>query len=185
MIMSPTLATQATQTATEIACERPPRLDQFFTNLFDLPEKRWKSWRQVFNKGFSADNLASFVPGMVEETLQYRQTLKKYAQSGELVRLDLVTLRFTIDFIGRTVLSVIDLVLQAYLDDDSATNRSCGKRDATELDAGIRAFAISQVRLFLFVGHDSMSSTICYALHLLFFNPGTLSQVRSEHDTVL
>lgn len=110
MIMSPTLATQATQTATEIACERPPRLDQFFKplagglNLFDLPEKRWKSWRLVFTKGFSADNLASFVPGMVEETLQYRQTLKKYAQSGELVRLDLVTLRFTIDFIGRTVL---------------------------------------------------------------------------------
>ena len=37
---------------------------------------------------------------------------------------------------------------------------SCGKRNATELDAGFRAFAISQVRLFLFVGHDSMSSTI-------------------------
>lgn len=86
--------------------------------------------------------------------------------------------------VDTTSRSVIDLVLQAYLD-DSATNRSCGKRDATELDAGFRAFAISQVRLFLFVGHDSMSSTICYALHLLSSNPSTLSQIRSEHDTVL
>ena len=84
MIMSPTLATQATQTATEIACERPPRLDRFFKplaggpNLFDLPEKRWKSWRLVFTKGFGADNLASFVPGMIEETLQqHRQTLEE------------------------------------------------------------------------------------------------------------
>lgn len=109
MIMSPTLATQATQTS-DIACERPPRLDEFFKplaggpNLFDLPENEWKAWRLVFNKGFSLDNLASFVPGMVEETLQYRHTLKRYAKSGELVRLDFVTLRFTIDFIGRTVL---------------------------------------------------------------------------------
>ncbi|KAI4273520.1 MAG: hypothetical protein LQ337_004571 [Flavoplaca oasis] len=263
--MSPTLATQATQTS-DIACERPPRLDEFFKplaggpNLFDLPENEWKAWRLVFNKGFSLDNLASFVPGMVEETLQYRHTLKRYAKSGELVRLDFVTLRFTIDFIGRTVLnaslgaqtgknvladsmlsqaswqmpnreinpleflnlpryvmhwvnsrkmdnyigveldkrfrayqdnsidaaskSVMDLVLQAYMD-DPAKNKSSGIRAAVQLDPEFRAFAISQVRLFLFVGHDSMSSTICYALHLLSTNPSTLSRIRSEHDEVL
>lgn len=110
MVMSPSLATQATQTSAPIACERPPRLDDFFKplaggpNLFDLPEKDWKSWRAIFNKGFSPDTLTSFVPGMVDETKKYRKTLMRFAQSGELFQLDSVTLRFTIDFIGRTVL---------------------------------------------------------------------------------
>ena len=83
------------------------------------------------------------------------------------------------------VRSVIDPVLQAYLD-DSATKQSRGKRDATELDAGFRAFAISQVRLFLFVGHDSMSSTIYYTLHLLSSKPKHLvvpDSVRARHRT--
>ena len=113
MIMSPDLAIQATQTSPEIASERPTRLDQFFRplaggpNLFDLPEKKWKPWRAVFNKGFSADHLSSLIPGMVEEALKYRDTLKKLALKGDLFQLDPITLRFTMDFIGRTVLLVI------------------------------------------------------------------------------
>lgn len=87
--------------------------------------------------------------------------------------------------VDTTSRSVIDLVLQAYLD-DSATKQSRGKRDATELDAGFRAFAISRVRLFLFVGHDSMSSTIYYTLHLLSSKPKHLvvpDSVRARHRT--
>ena len=110
MVMEPGIAMQATQTAAPIACERPPKLNDFFKplaggpNLFDLAGKDWKPWRTTFNKGFSSDNLSSFVPGMVEETVKYRDTLMSLAQSGKLFQLDSVTLRFTIDFIGRTVL---------------------------------------------------------------------------------
>lgn len=110
MVMSPNLANQATQTAAAIACERPPRLDKFFKplvggpNLFDLPEKAWRPWRAIFNKAFSSDKLFSIVPSMVEETLKYRDTLMCFAQEERLLQLDLITLRFTIDFIGRTVL---------------------------------------------------------------------------------
>ena len=110
MVVSPSIASQATHTCTPIACERPAKLEAFFKplaggpNLFDLPEKDWKPWRTIFNKGFSSDNLHSFVPGMVEETQKYRATLTKLVESGELFHLDSVTLRFTIDFIGRTVL---------------------------------------------------------------------------------
>ena len=112
MVMSPHLATQATQTSLQIASQRPPRLDNFFKplaggpNLFDMPEKEWRPWRAVFNKAFSADSLSSFIPSMVEETFKYRDGLLRCAKSGELVQLDILTLRFTIDFIGRITLSV-------------------------------------------------------------------------------
>lgn len=71
--------------------------------------------------------------------------------------------------------AVIDLVLQAYLPENT-------KSMPEKLDSGFRAFAISQIRLFVFVGHDSTSSTICYILYLLVTNPSTLAQVRAEHD---
>lgn len=74
--------------------------------------------------------------------------------------------------------AVIDLVLQAYLPEDATTRPE-------KLDPEFRAFAISQIRLFVFVGHDSTSSTICYILHLLATNPSALAQIRAEHDNVL
>jgi len=52
------------------------------------------------------------------------------------------------------------------------------------LEANFRTFAISQIRLALFAGHDSTSSTICYCLHLLFTHSDILVRVRSEHDAV-
>ena len=112
MIMSPDLATQATQTVTEISATRPRHLPVFFApvagglNLFDLPAKEWKPWRAVFSKGFSTDQLSSLIPGMVEETLQYCSILRKRAATGETFQLDPITLRFTMALIGRTVLYV-------------------------------------------------------------------------------
>ena len=74
--------------------------------------------------------------------------------------------------------AVIDLVLQAYLPDDTKTRPE-------KLDPEFRTFATSQIRLLVFVGHDSTSSTICYILHLLATHPIALAQVRSEHDRLL
>lgn len=74
--------------------------------------------------------------------------------------------------------SVIDLVLQAYI-------AQSGNQKPERLDAGFRAFAIRQIRLFVFTGHDSTSSTICYAVHLLSQNPDALKGIRSEHDEIL
>ena len=73
--------------------------------------------------------------------------------------------------------SVIDLVPQAYV------SQVVGQKLET-LDPEFRTFAIRQIRLFVFTGHDSTSSTICYAIHLLFQNPDTLNRIRSEHDRV-
>ena len=69
--------------------------------------------------------------------------------------------------------AVIDLVLQAY-----------PKSKLSELDSEFRTFAIRNIRLFIFTGHDSSSSTICYTLHLLSQSSSVLDRLRAEHDMV-
>lgn len=72
--------------------------------MFDLPEKKWKPWRTIFSKGFSADHVLSLVPGMVDEITVYCDTLRTLALKKTMFYLDTTTLRFTIDAIGTTVL---------------------------------------------------------------------------------
>lgn len=74
--------------------------------------------------------------------------------------------------------AVIDLVLQAYTSQNT-------KEASENLDPAFRQFAIRQIRLFVFAGHDSISSTICYILHLLSRNPSSLANIRREHDNLL
>ena len=75
--------------------------------------------------------------------------------------------------------SVIDLTLQAY-----ATSKS-DRQIPDALDPEFRLFAIRQIRLFVFVGHDSTSSTICYIVHLLCHNQEKLRLLRDELKSVL
>lgn len=73
--------------------------------------------------------------------------------------------------------SIIDLILQAYLPEDIKTKTE-------KLDPEFRAFATRQIRLFVFAGFDSTSSTICYIIHLLAINPKALTRIRAEHNEV-
>lgn len=77
--------------------------------------------------------------------------------------------------------SVIDLVLGAYMSGLQSPSTSLPEK----LDPNFRAIAIRQIRLFIFVGHDSTSSTICYCFYLLSKHPEILARVRAEHDNVL
>ena len=79
--------------------------------------------------------------------------------------------------------AIIDLALQAYLSQDTKIRDTNSLIE--HLDPEFRAFAISQIRLFVFLGHDSTSSTICYILYLLFTHPPALTQLRAEHDKLL
>ena len=93
-----------------ISMQRPRLLPRFFRpicggpSLFDLPEHKWKQWRTVFSKGFSSDHNLSLVPGTVDTVLIYCEILRVLALKNDFIYLDPVTLRFTIDAIGRTVL---------------------------------------------------------------------------------
>ncbi|KAF7951336.1 hypothetical protein EAE96_006652 [Botrytis aclada] len=73
--------------------------------------------------------------------------------------------------------AIIDLILQAEIAPDTDV-----KPD--KLDPDFKAFAIRQIRLFVFSGHDSLSSTICYIYHLLSKNVEAMRKVREEHDLV-
>ncbi|KAK4213585.1 sterigmatocystin biosynthesis P450 monooxygenase StcS [Rhypophila decipiens] len=272
-IFSPQITTEITQTNTPLTCERPSIIRQWFKTItggptiFDMGEEEWRPWRAIFNKGFQGDHIMSFVPAMVQETMVYAETLSKAAAKGEICFLDPITLRFTIDMIGRTILninlgaqkghnvladsmlsqihwhntgagvvghfghlhpvrrfmqwrnsrrmdlfigeeldkryeeykeknqqqassnqkktkSIMDLVFQAYL---SSTQSSSQKnfQAPLKLDPTFRTTAIRHFRLFLFSGHDSMSSALVYTFHLLSRNPHVLSRLRAEHDRVL
>lgn len=74
--------------------------------------------------------------------------------------------------------SIVSLALNSYLDEESTIKRAQG------MDATFKEFARSQIKVFLFAGHDTTASTICYIYHLLSRNPTALEQVRAEHDTV-
>ena len=106
---SATAAIQATQ-KTILAARKPTSLHAWFysiaggPNLFTMHENEWRSWRNVFNPGFSQAHLFSLVPDIVRETLEYRKTLKHYATEGDMFQLDEVTLWFTMDLIGAIVL---------------------------------------------------------------------------------
>ncbi len=75
--------------------------------------------------------------------------------------------------------SVIDLALTAYLKDNPNISSSRG------IDPIFKEIAINQMKLFLFSGHDTTSSTVCYILYLLYAYPSVLSRLRAEHDEVL
>ena len=75
--------------------------------------------------------------------------------------------------------TIIDLALDKYLT-ERTRNGSSDAMDKTFQDS-----AISQMRTFVFAGHDSTSSTICYAFHLLSIYPATRRLLIAEHNQAL
>ena len=74
--------------------------------------------------------------------------------------------------------SILDLVLTAYLSENE-------ERKSQDMDRTFKKFTMSQIKLFLFSGHDTTSSTVCYIFYILATNPTVLGQVRSEHASVI
>lgn len=72
--------------------------------------------------------------------------------------------------------SIVALALDAY----AAETQSDAPLDSTFLH-----YARSQIRLFLFAGHDTTSSAMVYVFHYLSLHPPCLARLRAEHDAVL
>lgn len=112
VVISPTAATEAFQTNSLTSMKKPKLLARYFkpitggASLFDMPEPEWRPWRTVFNKGFNVEHLTSLIPGMVQQTATYCETLRSLASKGNVVQLDPITLRFMLDMIGKTILYV-------------------------------------------------------------------------------
>jgi len=71
--------------------------------------------------------------------------------------------------------SIIDLVIRDYKMENP---------NAIIMDPVFKKWAIVQIRLFVFAGHDSTGSTITYCYHLLSQNPEAMAKIRAEHNTV-
>ena len=77
---------------------------------------------------------------------------------------------------------IVDLALEAY---QSHGQKSSAARASAGLDREFKKAATTQIRAFIFAGHDTTSSLICYALYMLQQHPACLAQLRHEHNTVL
>ncbi|KAE8383240.1 putative N-alkane-inducible cytochrome P450 [Aspergillus bertholletiae] len=71
--------------------------------------------------------------------------------------------------------SIMDMTIAEYM-----KTRAAGPK----LDPEFKTWATFQIRLFLFVGHDSTAATIIFCLYQLSKHPDILAKVRAEHDEV-
>jgi cytochrome P450 len=76
--------------------------------------------------------------------------------------------------------SVISLALEASIAKDHQESTSGTAR----LDDDFAAIVCNQIRLFLFAGNDTTSSTIVFAFHLMYKHRKALAQLRDEHDSI-
>ncbi|KAK8168539.1 cytochrome P450 [Phyllosticta citrichinensis] len=91
---------------------------------------------------------------------------------------------------------IIDIILDAGLGEQQNKEKAAASavpparderpsKQQQQLPQGFRDTALTQIKTFMFAGHDTTSSTICYAYHLLHNNPRCLAALRAEHDQVL
>ncbi|GAB1319198.1 Sterigmatocystin biosynthesis protein [Madurella fahalii] len=79
-----------------------------------------------------------------------------------------------------TTKTVVSLAAKAYL-----AEKGSPAGQTPHLDAEFISMTVPQLIIFLFAGHDTTASTLCFAYHLLSQNPGALARLRAEHDAVL
>ena len=71
--------------------------------------------------------------------------------------------------------AIIDLALEAYKAEANGAIKG-------GMDPTFKEFATSQIKLFLFAGHDTTSASIYYAFYLLSCNPQAAGRLRDEHN---
>lgn len=107
VVFDPEMMAQFTQDQSQL--KHPWELLEFrpFTGNQDLVTtegREWKTYRAIFNPGFSARNLLSLIPSFVEEALVFRKRLGEAAAKGDVITLEEYTTSLTVDIIGRAVL---------------------------------------------------------------------------------
>jgi cytochrome P450 len=74
--------------------------------------------------------------------------------------------------------TVVDLAIK-HVEQDNP------KASAQQLDPNFIEVLMSNLKAFLFAGHDTTASTICFMVKLLQDNPECLAKLRAEHDKVI
>lgn len=73
-------------------------------DIVTMEGQMWKTWRGIFNPGFSASHLMTLTPGIVEETVTFFDILDTHVQNQTLFHMKDMTDNLTMDVIGRVVL---------------------------------------------------------------------------------
>ncbi|ORY57790.1 cytochrome P450 4V3 [Pseudomassariella vexata] len=222
-------------------------------DLISSDGEEWRLWRSRLNPGFSARNVMSLIPAMLEEATIFVENLQRLAgkdgQWGDVFQLQDVTTDLTLDIIGRATLDIrfneqtrgpgpvktalVDTISHMYVRNMRTFLRWSSPwrhyalwrnnrimRSALELyvreqiradthkktvvnlvlkvtkveqegnrnlsvDSKFIDGVINQLKLFLFAGHDTTATTICWCFHNLEKYPVALQKLRKEHNTVL
>lgn len=64
----------------------------------------WKTWREIFNPGFSASHLMGLTRSIVEETDRFGDLLQERSRDQTIFKMKDLTDNLTMDIIGRVVL---------------------------------------------------------------------------------
>ncbi|KAI4270966.1 MAG: hypothetical protein L6R38_006969 [Xanthoria sp. 2 TBL-2021] len=220
-------------------------------DIVTMEGQQWKTWRNIFNPGFSLAHLMTLTPLIINETAIFCDILKERAEEAKIFAMKSLTDRWTMDIIGNVVLetnlntqqadnpmvnalkrqirwlvfgsklnpwerwhpfrslvhrycsyqinsyinadldrhianfrvdtnttskSIVGLAMQTYLAEDTSKK---------SIDDTFRVFALSQIKQFLFSGHDTTSSTMCYIFYVLSMNPEIKQRVENEHNKSL
>lgn len=79
-------------------------------NLISMDGQEWKTWRSLFNPGFSQGTMMENVPHIVSSVQVFCEVLKEKVDGG-LIELDNMTTRLTMDVIMKLTLSVVPRTL--------------------------------------------------------------------------
>jgi len=86
---------------------------------------------------------------------------------------------------NRRAKSVAALALEDYIiQKQQAKPANQEDLESVCLDENFARITVNQIRLFLFAGNDTTSSTIVYIFHFLSKNPHALSKLQEEHDLI-
>lgn len=109
IVASPSAAFQVTQ---EHSLPKFPAMREFMRPIagdFDLVSMdgpMWKTWRGIFNPGFSSAHLTSLVPEIIKEATGFCDILREKTARQEIFPLKKLTDNLTMDIIGKVVLYV-------------------------------------------------------------------------------
>lgn len=53
-------------------------------NLVTMEGQTWKTWRNIFNPGFSADHLNTLMPAIVQDTLVFCDNLREHERKDDI-----------------------------------------------------------------------------------------------------
>lgn len=72
-------------------------------SIFSTNGHEWQTQRSWFGPAFAMNHLLTLVQGIMEETLIFRDSMKKLAETGEIFSLNEMMTKLTFDVIGQTV----------------------------------------------------------------------------------